>query len=459
MKNFLYCILIIAIFGQPNALSVIIPAYPSIALIINILLIFFFLVNKNLNKEPIIFSTNILIPIVLFTLYSFVSLSFAPDPQFGLRILISTIFKFILFIQITNTCYKLDFMEILLRLVSRIGTLFAAQAILLTLAITIFKIQPLENINTSGGAGLLDYDYQILYYGILGFGKQFVDIYGLNFPRFQSMFAEPGFFANFLELSIFSTIAYDCIQKFNGKNKSNTSLFLIIQFIALFGTFSTAGWIATFFGYLAYLRCTLTTKNQLSKKLSLSILICVCLIVSFNVFTSAFPTVGHDIHKVIWAEKFETDWGSSSSEERSDQFGIAQKFFLEKPITGWGSNQLRIINSGSGANNGLMTIAVELGLIGVSIYTAMIIAITQTIFNNFKASMSKSTPIINLNASVTGCVIALIVHSFFIDSNWSFLYWIGIAALYSIDIFFKERSFSVPSKFGNIKNSRQTGYQ
>jgi O-Antigen ligase len=433
MKNLLYFILIIAIFGQPNALSVIIPIYPSIAFAVNILLVFSFVLKKTKNKEIIVFRMNLLLPILCFTLYSFLSLSFAPDPPFGFRILLSVIFKFILFIQITSICYKLELIEAFLKIVSRMGALFAVQSILLTIATAIFKIQPVANVNTFGGIGLLDYDYQMVSYGILGFGKQFVNIYGMEFPRFQSMFAEPGYFANFLELSIFSTIGYSHTQT----NRPNTSLnlSLIVQFIALFGSFSTGGWISTFFGYLIYLMCK-GTKNQ-TRSLNKFIIICMCLLICFIVFTSSFPTVADEIYKIVWAEKFETDWGSSSAGQRTDVVELAQNLFLQRPIIGWGSNQMRIVADGVGANNALVTIAVELGAIGIAIYSSMIIAIARTISINYKIAIVQSNSIINLNASSSGCAAALIVHSFFVDSNWSFLYWIGLSYLYSVSIFLR----------------------
>jgi O-Antigen ligase len=437
VKTFFCCILVIAIFGQPNALAVLVPVYPSIAFVINILFIFFVIIRKSSDRETLIFNTNILIPIFAFIFYSFVSLSFAPDPQFGFRILLSTIFKLILFIQITSICYELNFIKALLKTVSLMGTVFSAQAIILTLAISIFKIQPSESLNTAGGAGLLDYDYKMLSYGILGFGKQFVDLYGLNFPRFQAMFAEPGYFSNFLELSIFSTIGYNSLRKFKKQNNSNTQI--IIQFIALLGSFSTAGWFSTFCGYFIYLICCTIKKSSSSKELKRFVTIFTLLLIVFIAFTSAFPTVADEVYKIVWAEKFETDWGSSSAVERADQVGLGQSLFLQRPIGGWGSNQMRIIADGTGANNSLVTVAVELGTIGVFIYLSMIFAMVRTIISNYKMSISQSISIVNLNAASSGCVVALIVHSMFIDSGWTFYYWIGIGCLYSINIFLKKR--------------------
>lgn len=432
MKILLSCIILIAVFGQPNGLSLILPFYPFLASALTLLFLVFIFFNKVRKGEYIFTNLNIYLPTITFLVYSVLSLLYAPEPLFGLRILISMIFKLIVFTQIVIICNQENrikqLLKQLLRTVAIMGTVFSIQGLLLILFTALFKLNPISEINDVGGLGLMDYNYNLFYYGILGFGKQYITLLSFTIPRCQAMFTEPGWFANFLELSFFSTLGYSALAN---KNHQSVRWMLWLQILALFCSFSTAGWLALGIGYLIYIICTNSNTKALVNKIIKTGFLLMAITTLLLTIISFIPVLSEEIYKIIWLEKFATAWGTASATERMEVINLAQELFLQRPLVGWGTNQMKVVSDGFGANNALMTVLVELGLFGLVIYFMMLLAIIKTMLVNYRmALINKSNSLIHLTASSSGCVAALITHSMFVDTNWAFFYWIGLSFVY-----------------------------
>ncbi|MDZ7957613.1 MAG: O-antigen ligase family protein [Aulosira sp. DedQUE10] len=446
MKILLSCIIVIAVFGQPNGFALLVPSYPFLASALTLFFLVFIFFNKLYKGESLFTSLNIYLPTIIFLGYSLLSLAYAPDPLFGFRIWISMIFKLIVFTQIVIICNQKNSikqrLKQLLKTVAIMGTAFSIQGLLLILLTALFNLNPISEINEVGGLGLIDYEYNLFSYGILGFGKQYITFLSFTIPRCQAMFTEPGWFANFLELSFFSTLGYSALEK----NHQSIRWMLWLQILALFCSFSTVGWLAVFIGYLTYIICVNTdTKALLTKIVKIGFLLILITTVLIAII-SFFPSILEEIYNIIWLEKFATAWGTASATERMEIINSAQDLFVQRPLLGWGTNQMRIVSDGFGANNAVITVAVELGFIGIIIYFIMILAVIKTIFTNYRmALIYQSNSLIHLTASSSGCVIALITHSMFVDTNWAFFYWIGLSFVYInyllLNHYFKSTSF------------------
>ncbi|BAY33762.1 hypothetical protein NIES2107_56640 [Nostoc carneum NIES-2107] len=439
MNYLIYLIVILSVFGQPNGLFLILPEYPLVALVSIWIMVIFIIARKIIARQLNFISLNIYVPLCIFFVYSALSLGYAPDPGFGARLLISMFFKVIVFLIIIYLCNDKNYLKQLLQVIAFMGVLFSAQSLLLVLGVAIFDIQPISEFNETAIEGLVDYDYKLVYYGALGFAKQYIGLLGLRIPRCQSMFIEPGWFANFLELSIFATLGYSTLVKTITIRR--LKLMILIQGLALFFSFSTAAWFSVCIGYLIYVSLTnnSVTLNKKNKNLIIIILIIITLLSSILLF----PEILAEVYKIVWLDKFDNEWGATSAGDRANAITLAQELFMEKPLLGWGINQMRIVADGIGANNAIMTIAVELGIIGITVYFTILLAIIKAAIVNCKTALrSQLEPIITLTASSSACVASLITHSIFVDSNWSFYYWIGLAFLYANYLFLKAHKVS-----------------
>lgn len=418
-------IVILVLFGQPNGLFLYFPPYPIIVAAFILACGFFTIVKRLALGKFSVPRLSLWLPLSLFFIWSLCSLIYAPDWAFGLRILLSMMIKvfiFMLIIVLFNDDNQLDH---LLGPVSIIGALFALQAIVQFIAIGILGAHP---IGTFAGTTLNDVVVKSVAldnYGILGTARTYFTIGSHIFPRAQSLFLEPGWFANFLEFSIFSTLAY------MGRKKNVTlfraSTILIPQLLALFLSFSTAGWVSLALGGVIYIFLIDHRKSLTFFFKSALALILVVILVSLFA-----PRILSSLYNIMWTEKFVTPWGKASMPERLNAFNMSLDLISEKPIQGWGTNQMRIVTGGIGANNSLLTAFVELGLIGEILYLWIIISILRTVLTNVRLARSLNQPrFAKMTAATSGLFVALLAHSMLVDTSWSFFYWIGIALVYT----------------------------
>jgi O-antigen ligase len=201
---------------------------------------------------------------------------------------------------------------------------------------------------------------------------------------------------------------------------------LALQIGALLLTFSTAGWAAAILGggscvFFRHGRLSPVIRRSLKFILIGAFLIVLALLV--------IPHITHSVYSLVWLEKFETPWGGASFPTRLEAYRTAWELFRDKPLFGWGTNQLRIV--GTGANNALLTVAAELGIFGLLIYLSMLGAIAKTLFSNVRLARSiDSHALTSMTAYIAGGIVALVAHSMLVDTNWNFFYWIGLALLY-----------------------------
>ena len=424
---------IAALFGQPNALFVYFSNYPIIALLLILGLsglTAFNLARSHPQTLPLI---NLFLPTLAFLVYSFLSLIYAPDLPYGVRILSSMVFKFLLFLALVVCCSQEEDIRKLLLIVAALGSLFSIQGLLYVVGKIFFNLQPLGFIQDVSSFGPHDYGLALESYGILGFAKAYNIIGGISLPRCQAMFMEPGWFSTFLELSLFATLGWFSLTGY--AHKRATYWMISLQAVALIFTFSSAGWFAVTIGMLLYIALRLFVRPAtLSRRRLRQVAVAVVSLLALLAIVSlAFPAIVEDIYRAVYLAKFVGDAQDiTSSSDRLSKAADSLSLFQQKPFFGWGSNQLPIIaSSGQSVGNAFLTTATELGVVGLAIYTTMLGAIFWTLFASLRTAYHlRSDASIGLSAALAGYMLASFVHSMFVDSEWLFCYWVGLALIY-----------------------------
>jgi len=409
--------------SSPCALFLVFPAYPFFATIGLIYAAWAVLVERKNLRVPKI---NLYLPLAIFLTWGFISLIYAPDPMFGMRNILSVLMKPLVTIIIIACATTRAKVEQAIELISKFGTFFSFQAILLILAILIVHLKPIAHISHGADASITQ-DYNLDFFGPLGFSMVANQIGNIYLPRGQSMFTEPGHMANFMELSIFATLARSAM--IDEPYKRANLYFLIAQFVALLFTFSTAGYIALAVGLVVY--SFVRTKGSVGHLLLTYIKIGIPIVVALLVVSLAFPTIWDSVVNAIWVSKITSHgiaWQSSSElRERDIQTGIA--LFCAHPLFGIGWNQLRVVTNW-GANNALVTTAAELGIVGLVSYAYFLAAVVSTCAKNIKLLRYADNADTTLAAAAAGAFAAVFTHALFVDSEYLFFFWIAIALNY-----------------------------
>ena len=422
-----YFVLSLAILGQPNGFFLYFPLYQLMAALAFCFFGVYTLLKLLTAKSWTLPNNNLWLPLVCFFSYAIFSLSYAENNLIGIRILFSMMFKVLIFAGILIYVKTTERVYSLLNFLSYVGTLFSVQALLLVFGVAIFKLQPMGGFSEVNIPGLPTYNFQLVSYGPLGFAKVYQTVGSILIPRAQGMFTEPGWFANFLEVSIFAT--FGCLALQIRPINRSINLRIAIQFLALFFSFSTAGWFSMVLGLTCYIFILAPKHRQRMVKFFFLLIILAVLLIAIVYIAS--PKILEQFYTIVWKEKFHVAWeGLSSANQRLESLRIAAELFAARPIGGWGISQMQVVSYAS-ANNAFFTVAAELGIIGLLIYTTMISALIYTMFRNAHIAYRLRSPLLaRLAAASTGCVIALITHSMFVETNWNFFYWIGIAFLY-----------------------------
>lgn len=432
IKPVLYIALIATLFGQPHGLYLLFPSYSQVLLAILLFLSFVIALGKISRGDFTLPYLNIWIPIGLFFSLSFLSLTYVEHYPHAVRILGSMVFKIVVFAAIIELCKREEDFRQILRIIALLGTLFSLQGLILMMGVSMLGFKPVYGMIKQDALGaLVDIDYGLAFFPFWGFVKAYVP--GTHIPRCQGMFIEPGHFSDFLQLSIFATLAYITFPV-EGNRPERRAIHYTqagVQFAALFFSFSTAGWIATGVGVLFFFLFSIRQQMaKIAKKILLLIsTIALVIMVSFCFFTDTAIA----LYNTVWVSKFVPNpEGETSSETRLRVMGQGIGYFLERPLSGWGIAESRIMAEGSVLNNAFITAAAELGVLGLLAYLAMLFAIGLTMVNTLLILRRKDLRIyMTRSVWIFCCFVGLFVDSMFREIQWSFIYWIGAALLYS----------------------------
>lgn len=433
LNRILLFTVVVALFGQPNALFVYIPAYPAFVTAVIFGLFGTIAYSKAKTGQWSLPNSNLTAPTLLFFAYSLFSLTYAPDPFYGARIFLSSTFKFFLFFAILAVIVHKEDLKKMLLVISVLGGLFALQGLAYVVGFVFFNLQPGDFISSVPGYGAYNYNPAINSLGILGFAKVTNQIGNFRLPRCQAMFLEPGFFATFLELSIFTTLGWSALTGYVHKRLGRWLLGL--QFGALLFTFSSVGWLAVGAGLVVsgalrlFIRPGVLSRSRVTLLLrSAAIVLGVMVVLGI-----CFPSIAQGLYKAVYIAKFTSETTEQTS--ASDRLAKATdsiELFSQKPIFGWGSNQLPIISAGGNSvGNAFLTVSTELGIVGLVIYSAMLLAILWALIENIVWTYRLQSEAANgLTAAVTGCIVASFIHSMFVDTELQFSYWIALSLVY-----------------------------
>lgn len=416
-----------AVFGQPNGVFLYLSAYSNIALGIIVLFVVASLWAVNADGRVSLIKNPLVLPLALFTGLSLISLAYAPDPVFGARILLSVLIKLVLFLMIASVYNQLYSLKVMLKTIVVIGTLLSILGLTLTFAVGVLRMQPSGTFSDINIASGLEYDYKLDSYGFFGFAKSYIQVVSLTIPRLQSTFIEPGYFAFFLEFTIFASLGYLFLSQPNRRVALRFAL--LCQLLALGFTFSTAGLISTAVGLMGYYFIVSRGKLLMFIRRMAPIIVAAC--VAGILLVIFAPGLVDALNRELIQSKFETDWGISSGVQRQQSIDTAIELFIQRPILGWGTNQTRIIMEGAGANNILATTAVELGIVGIILYASIIFTVFRVAIKSIRIAQGiKSKSMIFLSAAMLAMILAMSVHGLFIDIAWTFLYWLAVALVF-----------------------------
>jgi len=211
-----------------------------------------------------------------------------------------------------------------------------------------------------------------------------------SFLRIYGNFTQPNVFSYFLVI-ILTLLIYFFITVNNQKIKKIYLLFIILNFILLILTYSRGAWLA--FSTILLLLGVLKYRKLLLKSLVI-IFLSVVLILSINWFIpkdyNSSSILNFNPSRRI-TESFSLKQNSSIS-WRIELWGQMLNVFWEKPILGHGigsfekeSFRKRGFYAGSyEAHNDYLRLAIELGLVGLTIYILLILIILKNIIKIYK---------------------------------------------------------------------------
>lgn len=184
-------------------------------------------------------------------------------------------------------------------------------------------------------------------YFFLFFSNQYINIGNIKIIRNNSIFWEPGMFQIYINIALFYELFF--------KNKFRINR-VIIFIVTLMTTTSTTGIIVLIIIILLkIIHC-----NSENKFLNI--------IKIFPIITLLLTTVIY-IVKII---NYKKTTAIMSYSARSNDFFIGIKLFIMKPFNGWGFLNYDIYNKYAnttlGNSNGLVSLAFQMGLIGLIIY-------------------------------------------------------------------------------------------
>ncbi len=248
-------------------------------------------------------------------------------------------------------------------------------------------------------------------------------------PRLQSLFIEPGYFSFFIEGTFFISLAYLSMVK-PGRKRIFIKIGIFIQLLAIILSLSFAGIV---FVPIVYLFYAVTKSNK--PFLKAFIFKTLHFIFYFGSFLTILyllkPDLVLGVYKIIFVDHFSAEKDVSSADVRKDVFFMGLQLFLKNPILGIGYNQIRVVSDGDGTNNSYLTVAAELGIIGLFLYFIIIFLLFRISTRLVKFTRLYSQNCIAIASALVYSFIIQTVHLFIIDGSWTFQYWITISLLVS----------------------------
>lgn len=420
-------LIVLACFGQPNALYLVLPYFQPILAAYFMLLLFYLLLKNDLRVDSYIPRMNIGIPVAAFFLLAGVSVIYAHVPEFTVTLLASAALKVVMFYMLMIATSRTQINDVVAYVIVRVAVFFSISGIAMFFGIVLLNLAPISEFGLTDIGGGLEYEQQLRFYGF-GFVRSSTSLLDVVFPRLQSFFAEPGYFGFFLELSLFATLYCKYVDARASNRARYLNLAAVLQVVALLLSLSLGAITAIGGGMFVYwlasrkLRVTAATVFKVATALITGALLLL--------FSNTAEEPLSLIYTILVGERFETAYGANSADTRMTVFQLGLNLIEQRPVFGWGFGQVRIVLDGMGVNNSFLTVFAELGVLGLLAYLAMLFSVLLTVRRSLALSKPLGTDTVRATAAIAGMFAATTLHSLLIDTSWSFIYWLAISLVY-----------------------------
>ena len=420
-------LVLLACFGQPNAVYLVVPLFYPLLAGYFLLLLVYLLVSDDFRVGDYVTRLGIGIPLAAFFLLASASVLYARVPAFAVTLLLSAALKVMMFYMLMIAARHTHMNDVVARAIVAASVFFSITGIALFLGIVLFDLPPLREFGSMDIGGGLDYEQQLRFYG-LGFVRSETSLLAMVFPRLQSFFAEPGYFAFFLELSLFATLYCKYLGAQSPGHVRRMNQATALQVIALILSLSLGAITAIGGGMVVYFLATRTWRLTAATVLKVGAVLVVggVLWLVWEVAEEPLSLV----YKILVAERFETEYGSNSADTRREVFQLGLDLIEERPLFGWGFGQVRIVLEGLGVNNSFLTVVAELGILGLLAYLGILLSVSLAIRNSLALSAPLGRSVVRATGAIAGMFAATTLHSLLIDTSWSFIYWLAISLVF-----------------------------
>jgi O-antigen ligase len=420
-------LVLLACFGQPNVIYLVVPFFYPLLAAYFLATLAYFLASDDFVLRGYVRRLDIGMPLAVFFTLAAVSVFYAAQPAFAVSLLISAALKVMMFYVLLIAARSAPMNRVVARVIVAAAVFFSATGLLLFLGIVLFGWTPIGEFGATNVGGGLEYDQQLRFYG-LGFVRSETSLLDVVFPRLQSFFAEPGYFAFFLELSLFATLYCKHLDSGIPGRARQMNQAAALQVIALMLSLSLGAVLAIAGGLFVFLFMSgrLRWSGGLAVKGLVVVAAGVLLWPLYGVLREPLTL----IYNILVAERFETAYGDNSADTRLMVFRLGLDLVEERPLFGWGFGQVRVVLEGLGVNNSFLTVFAELGIFGLVAYLGVLLAVVLTLRRSFRLSRPLGRPAVLATAALSGMFAAMTLHSFLIDISWSFIYWLGISLVY-----------------------------
>lgn len=420
-------LVLLACFGQPNAVYLVVPFFYPLLATYFLLLLVYLLASDDLRVGIYAVRMGIGIPLTIFFLLAGISVSYARVPSFTVTLLLSAALKVMMFYMLMIAARRANVNDVVARVIVAAAVFFSITSIALFLGVVLFDLSPIREFGSMGIGGGLEYEHQLRFYG-LGFVRSETSLLDVVFPRLQSFFAEPGYFAFFLELSLFATLYHKHLDAQAPGRARHTKRVAALQVVALMLSLSLGAMVAIGVGMVVYLLAspTLRLTAATAFKAAAALVTGAVLWLFWNTAERPLSL----LYTIVVGERFETAYGGNSADTRMAGFQLGVDLVEQRPVFGWGFGQVRIVLEGLGVNNSFLTVFAELGIVGLLAYLGILFTVVLTVRNSLALSESLGQDAVRATAAIAGMFAATTVHSLLLDTSWSFIYWLAISLVF-----------------------------
>ena len=420
-------LVLLACFGQPNAVYLVVPFFYPLLAAYFLLLLVYLLARDDFRVSNYVVRMDIGVPLAAFFLLASTSVLYARVPAFAGTLLLSAALKVMMFYMLMIAARHAHVNDVVARAIVAAAVFFSITGIALFLGIVLFDLTPIREFGSMDIGGGLEYEQQLRFYG-LGFVRSETSLLAIVFPRLQSYFAEPGYFAFFLELSLFATLYCKYLDAQAPGHARHMNKAAALQVVALMLSLSLGAVVAIGGGMVVYFLASRTLRLTAATALRGGVAL-----VAGAMIWLFWETAGEPlslISQILVAERFETAYGDNSADTRTEVFRLGLNLVEERPLIGWGFGQVRIVLEGLGVNNSFLTVLAELGILGLLAYLSILFTVVLTIRNSLALSKSLGRGAVRATAAIAGMFAATTLHSLLIDTSWSFIYWLAISLVF-----------------------------